>query len=343
MDRGYQCAVAEDIFNRNKIWGMEQAFEPIIWDGNTEGLPVYSITQGDTVMNFYRVADYIPMIDTSKIRSFVLCGVTNDGTVNKEEITSDESNFDSNFTFMDHGYMGAQGLMMASDGEFTVGGYIEPAVPEGIWFVSAETGEMTMYYSELNPAVVHIPIPEEYIPVYKPIIGVVESKKVQGHYVYTFLEEQGASFKEINSAILEGSSNVYIKYRDGLNSLGLMQYQYSIDGTDPSGATCRVAVFAGILGGTISDATTSDSIYIQKLCLYLDGSLAGYCDSVAYFSPNKVPFTDDANIFDGKQTFAAGVMIYNGIIVSSSTSGSSKKFKITVDDTGAIDATEVTE
>lgn len=51
----------------------------------------------------------------------------------------------------------------------------------------------------------------------------------------------------------------------------------------------------------------------------------------------------DTVVMDKEINLNTATHVYNGILISSSTPNSTKKFKITVDDTGAITATEVTE
>ena len=76
-----------------------------------------------------------------------------------------------------------------------------------------------------------------------------------------------------------------------------------------------------------------------------------YTNSVAYLYDIWLHSKDDANNTSAKITVSAkgkwadGMFLdvgCEGIIVNSSTSGSTKKFRVTVDDSGAISATEVT-
>lgn len=57
---------------------------------------------------------------------------------------------------------------------------------------------------------------------------------------------------------------------------------------------------------------------------------------------NRIGYYAEKEAAKNESTITAA-HIYNGILISSSTPNSTKKFKITVDDTGAITATEVTE
>ena len=116
----------------------------------------------------------------------------------------------------------------------------------------------------------------------------------------------------------------------------------------------------GAIGGEeIFDVTTEEAPYdISRFTCGSDGQydfslrpINRYTNSVAYLYDIWLHSKDDVNNTSAKITVSAkgkwadGIFLdvgCEGIIVNSSTSNSTKKFKITVDDSGTISATEVT-
>ena len=116
----------------------------------------------------------------------------------------------------------------------------------------------------------------------------------------------------------------------------------------------------GAIGGEeIFDVKTEEAPYdISRFTCGSDGQydfslrpMSRYTSSVAYLQDIWLHSNDDTNNTSAKITVSAkgkwanGMFLdvgCEGIIVESSTSGSTKRFKITVDDSGTIKATEVT-
>ena len=129
----------------DKPFGEEKAFEPIVWDGNTEGLESYDLE--GTIC--FKIADYIPITSVEQIDSMVL-KTYNDGTIREVTASASEiaeiAEFGSNF--------------------FAIGGYLfgdgDPiAFPSsGIWLDTARLAGLS-----LNPATTIKPLDEKYLPI----------------------------------------------------------------------------------------------------------------------------------------------------------------------------------
>ena len=137
-------------------------------------------------------------------------------------------------------------------------------------------------------------------------------------------------------------------------------YKVSDDLPDPNDVI-QGALYSGP-GGIYLSEKVSDGYENNGNCLYdthIGAFIICYQTSVTYDNKRySVPSTgvylsEDMNTFDGGNMYLQVQHIntidkkfipseLNEIVLPSSTSGSSKRFKITVDDTGTISATEVT-
>ena len=144
---------------------------------------------------------------------------------------------------------------------------------------------------------------EEHVNIYPDAINVKLSKS--GDLYYSDLR-----YSDISRADSIGAF-VFAQYSYGGSSYNLpLAYKYWV-----SGESIRECTFIGLVNKSDYDAT----FMVFK----------GSAD------------TSDDKLSGTIETYAVPILSNGGIVISSSTTGSTKKFKITVDDSGTISATEV--
>ena len=162
----------EHSFNdlKDKPFGEEKAFEPIVWDGNTEGLESIVIPANDDINRleivFYKVADeYIKIADADEVESYTILAEI--GGKEQIQIMTPEITTQMGLDFVtvsEHGCI-FEGYIVSSDGQVQ---YPDSSVvvPSGVWFVKNSIAEigLTAYVTEFIPSVTTKPIDEKYIP-----------------------------------------------------------------------------------------------------------------------------------------------------------------------------------
>ena len=138
-------------------FGEGKAFEPIVWDGNTEGLESVQVAESGMTITFYKVFDTYTQITSAQD----IVGVTVEKLVNGEMIEESTSADYLGVNMLEHGWV--MGLhVVSSDGQLNLG----VSFSEGTWlsdrlFVS----ENPVHKATITPAVTTIPMNEKYLPV----------------------------------------------------------------------------------------------------------------------------------------------------------------------------------
>ncbi len=134
-------------------FGEEKAFEPIVWDGNTEGLETFY--DG----SYVKIASYVSITDPSQVENFILKLFDENGNVAREDNYAGSQCVE----VMEHGWAVAGGeYALASDGQLSMNGI---DVPEGVW--GANFPALGLGSSEtitILPSTTVKPLNEKYIP-----------------------------------------------------------------------------------------------------------------------------------------------------------------------------------
>ena len=185
-------------------------------------------------------------------------------------------------------------------------------------------------------------IPREYIDL-NPVVGVIDSH----YYNFRYLNPaRGASIAEVRKAAKEKSRDIIIRL-DLDNWQGTLRYLGLVNATVDGNANTPVLLFSAIKGDNVSVDIDGDTVtgkmqfeYWYALLEPTEGPPSDAFVNCQFAEINLAPGTSRAGYYmqvneDGQWEAV------NGLIVSSSTAGSTKRFKITVDDSGALSAAEV--
>lgn len=120
---------------------VEQAFAPIVWDGNTEGLESITVNGTNGVVTFCRVAEYAQVTSLSQIDKLGSVTLQNGQIAQEDEINLPEAlaeyEMEDMFMVSENGWQ-YQAYFVASNGKesVTAGDVFAETVtfPEGIWF-----------------------------------------------------------------------------------------------------------------------------------------------------------------------------------------------------------------
>lgn len=185
-------------------------------------------------------------------------------------------------------------------------------------------------------------IPREYLDL-NPLVGVIDSH----YYNYRYLNPaRGASIAEVRKAAEEKNRDIIIRL-DLDNWQGTLRYLGLVNATVDGNANTPVLLFSAIKADNVSVDIDGDTISGKMQFEYwyvtlepTEGPPADAFVNCQFAEINLAPGASYAGRYmrvnDDGQWEAV-----DGLIVSSSTAGSSKKFKITVDDSGTLSATEV--
>ena len=132
---------------KDKPFGEEQAFEPIVWDGNTEGLESF-VSVND--VPYYRIGGYV---SADLVKELIVRGIM-DGQLLEMDVTGDIQRFENGWN--------AVGFVVGSNGQLDLG---TDVFPKGLWcsdlsVVGAENGSIT-----INPSTTLKPLDEKYMPI----------------------------------------------------------------------------------------------------------------------------------------------------------------------------------
>lgn len=185
-------------------------------------------------------------------------------------------------------------------------------------------------------------IPREYLDL-NPVVGVIDSH----YYNFRYLNPaRGASIAEVRKAAKEKNRDIVIRL-DLDNWQGTLRYLGLINATVDGNANTPVLLFSTIKGDNVSVDIDGDTVtgkmqfeYWYALLEPTEGPPSDAFVNCQFAEINLTPGTSRAGYYmqvneDGQWEAV------DGLIVSSSTEGSNKRFKITVDDSGALSATEV--
>lgn len=203
-----------------------------------------------------------------------------------------------------------------------------------------DSGEHTISVAgnEQNPQ----KIPREYIDL-NPLVGVIDSH----YYNYRYLNPaRGASIAEVRKAAREENRDIIIRL-DLDNWQGTLRYLGLVNATVDGNANTPVLLFSAIKADNVSVDIDGDTVsgkmqfeYWYALLEPTEGPPADAFVNCQFAEINLVPGASRAGYYMQVNEDGHWEAV-DGLIVSSSTSGSNKRFKITVDDSGTLSATEV--
>ena len=139
-------------------FGEDKAFEPIVWDGNTEGLEVFTGNNG----TFYKIADYVPVDSAEQVDSVVVTA-TNNGESAEIELIS--TMWNNAFSAQDHIWVFGNFGLFGTDGQYGQGGV---TIPAGVYtksVVDAFGAPLEGFSMIVNPASAVTPMNEKYFPI----------------------------------------------------------------------------------------------------------------------------------------------------------------------------------
>lgn len=148
----------------------DKAFEPIVWDGNTEGKESLDV---DGILCYKVSEEYISITSAKQVESIDYRGYKPNGEAAEGTVTLP----DRNLNVTEHGWL-ITGYFLGSDGEYDTG--MGVVLPKGVWFgdMSGMTGEI-ITYAKINPATTVKTLDEKYLPdtvaTKADIFGVMEA------------------------------------------------------------------------------------------------------------------------------------------------------------------------
>ena len=296
---------------KNRPGGYEEGFE-ITWDGDTTGR--VSITQEGSPLVWYKVSDKI--LTPDQIIGSTMTSVQND--VSSQNVVTGDDIVEQEF-----GYMLQFGIIIAAEtGNFNADGSNIHIPEPGVYFLNVSAGGMSASISSLSNIIIH-PFDDKYIPD-----SIARKDEIYTNYNHTM------------SITWDGN-------KDGKDTFlfnGSGYYKISDD----------VPVFKRIQSVSTSSNGSSElsELYEGENCYRAGFSIvvtkAGACRLAANEGDTMLSFTapstgiyfwtNNTNRYQTSLELTSFIE-QDGIIVNSAN----KKWKIAVDDNGAISATEITE
>ena len=186
-------------------------------------------------------------------------------------------------------------------------------------------------------------IPREYIDL-NPVVGVIDSH----YYNYRFLNPaRGASIAEVRKAAREKNKDIIIRL-DLDNWQGTLRYLGIVNASEDGSTYVPAMLFSTVKADNVSinidGESVSGKMQFEYWYAFLEPSEGLPSDAFVncqFAEINLAPSTSRAGYYMRVNADGQWEAV-DGLIVPSSTAGSNKKFKITVDDSGALSATEVT-
>ena len=130
-------------FIKNKPFGEEKAFEPIVWDGNTEGLEVIEDVSGKLVH-----ISSLKITDPTNIENLVMVDIENGETATDPDFLVNQP-FDGIFELQN-------GLVLLVNNTFQ-------EISEGVWTKMIDG--VPVRIAEINPKSIVKPLAEQYMPI----------------------------------------------------------------------------------------------------------------------------------------------------------------------------------
>ena len=296
---------------KNRPGGYEEGFE-ITWDGDTTGR--VSITQEGSPLVWYKVSDKI--LTPDQIIGSTMTSVQND--VSSQNVVTGDDIVEQEF-----GYMLQFGIIIAAEtGNFNADGSNIHIPEPGVYFLNVSAGGMSASISSLSNIIIH-PFDDKYIPD-----SIARKDEIYTNYNHTM------------SITWDGN-------KDGKDTFlfnGSGYYKISDD----------VPVFKRIQSVSTSSNGSSElsELYEGENCYRAGFSIvvtkAGACRLAANEGDTMLSFTapstgiyfwtNNTNRYQTSLELTSFIE-QDGIIVNSAN----KKWKIAVDDNGAISATEIPE
>ena len=296
---------------KNRPGGYEEGFE-ITWDGDTTGR--VKITADNEGFTWYKVSDEILTAD--QIIGSTMTSVQND--VSRQNVVTGDDIVEQEF-----GYMIQFGIIIAAEtGNFNADGSNIHIPEPGVYFLNVSAGGMSASISSLSNIIIH-PFDDKYIPDsiarkdeiytnYNHTISITWDGNKDGKDTFVWngfnfykMSDEVPVFKRIQS--VSTSSNGSSESSELHEGENCYRAGYSIVVT--KAGACKLATYEG--GTILSFKAPSTGIYF---------------------------WTNDTDRYQTSLELTSFIE-QDGIIVNSAN----KKWKITVDDNGAISATEITE
>ena len=309
----------------------------ITWDGNTSGLVASSYN------NYYRVSNTVYTLEQFKKMNYVSSGSDVSVSSMIEQGGLNENN--GLFTL----WAGDSAPVIVNEGAVAIGSSVPGGAPDtftepGVYFPAG--GSVTRLYS-LEPIVETVTTIEKLSEEFLPYEAMKANNPVgKGSFSMNRREDSeigNYSFAEGYRTIASGEQS----HAEGANTTASGEISHA-EGyhTTASGGTSHAEGNETIASGERSHAegwmTVASSMNQHVQGRY---NIEDSANKYAHIVGNG---TDDANRsnahtidWSGNAWFA-GTVEGTAIIVKSSAAGSPKKFKITVDDSGTLKATEVT-
>lgn len=298
----------------------------ITWDGNTTGLVASSMN------HMYRVSDAVYTLEQFKKMNYVSHG--SDTSVSSEIEEGGLNNVD------------------VANGIFTLwGGEVQPIIvtEEAVAKGASINGGAPDTFTEPG---VYFPADGSVTRLYSPE-PIVETVTTIEKLNEEFLPYE---IMKANNPVGKGSFSMNRKPDSGIGDCSHAEGNYTTASGDYSHAEGNHTIASGINShaeGAVTIASGIDShaegsgTIASSMCQHVQGksNIEDRAGVYAHIVGNGASNTNRSNAhtldWSGNAWFA-GTVEGTAMIVKSSTAGSSKRFKITVDDSGTISATEVT-
>ena len=311
LDKLCGCSFGAKSYNDLNDKPFETIPEIIVeWDNEIKsGMTVVDYGVDSTAMKqaSCKISDYIPTINqikNSKTEMFV----PNTGIVDYPEANS-------YYDMGDHVVLNAYCFIIRTPNlSLKVSGGEYRVFPEtGIYMEKLRSDQI--YFSKITFPEEIVPLDEKYIP--RGLVNIVKVSKVGSTYKLA----DGWTYDKIDQEFQKGNSVIINDPQTN--------YYYQCT-TNTHYANGSKAYNFGFLSGTI----------MKQVQVYADGGV--------YVLDGQIKLVPQLAKINGKQIGTGLTLTYEdiggtAITLNSSTEGSTKKFKLTVDDSGTITATEITE
>lgn len=308
-DYAQNDSTAKD-YIKNRPGGYEESFE-ITWDGDTTGR--VSATTESAPYTWYKVSDKI--LTAYQVIGGTVTVIQND--VLNQVIITDETCLETEFGYI----LGNFAIFIAAEtGDFNIEG-LNIHIPEsGVYFVNASTGGMSMSVSSLSNIFAH-PFDDKYIPDSIARKDEVYTKDEAHTYEYDgttagrdTISYNGLHFYKISDDIFTRDELIGVSATFGSNtSSGINNLTV--------GTNCMEYLTYFVIVTAVGNCVTSNgySFTAPSAGIYAryENSNGAYCSNITIVTP-------------GDQS---GLLLFS----------KNKKWKIAVDDNGAISATEIPE
>lgn len=258
---------------KDKPFGAEKAFEPITWDGNTEGKEFF-------VDMYIKIFDeYIPITNAAQVTGIILKSVV-DGVEQEEFLPINRFEV----RVAEHGWA-LSDFVICSDGQY------EPTsgmvVPKGLWAIDfRQMGVQDFAGLTILPGEKVITIDRKFIP--SNTVGIlIEGKNIHGDGTYT-LSPEGANVEDLKKAVDAGRPPELYRY----DAISNRHFYYQLNGISYDSAGYMHYDFIST-GMSFNRDESMDYLEIRRCSLDVSGVgvMSGFCNELMY----RIPL-DDSNL-----------------------------------------------